>query len=203
MNVISYHVSHAVQRLAVAAVGDRKDGLAMQAIAPLSSAYVPWTGTAMRPSAIAAVLADVVIGERRRVVELGGGVSTFYLGRLLRERGGHLWTVEHDERWAHLLRAQVEREGLGETATVIFAPLAPTAHGYADGARWFAEDPLRPIAAAGGIDLLLVDGPPAHGAGVRHARYPALPFFAGALADGGTVVLDDILRRGEREILHR
>jgi predicted O-methyltransferase YrrM len=204
MNPVSYRLNHAIRRLSVAAVGDRKDLLAMHALAPLSTGYLPWTTTAMRPSAVAGILADVVINGRQRVVELGGGISTFYLARLLRDKGGRMWTVEHDEHWAQLLERELKSEGLGEVVTVVHAPLAPTSHPFTGtDALWYAEDRLRPVVQAGGIDLLIVDGPPAHATGLRHARYPALPHFATALAPGCAVVLDDILRRGEQEILHR
>jgi len=203
MNPLTYRTSWAVRRLGVALVGDRKDVLAMHALAPLSTRYLPWSTTAMRPSAVSSLLADVVINRRQRVVELGGGISTFYLARLLGEHGGRMWTVEHDPHWADLLAQHLKAEGLADVATVVHAPLSPTSHPYAGGALWYAEEPMAPIVAAGGIDLLVVDGPPAHAAGLTHARYPALPHFARALAPGALVVLDDILRRGEQEILRR
>ncbi|WP_433201201.1 O-methyltransferase [Dactylosporangium sp. CS-047395] len=172
--------------------GHRMDVLAMQSLAPLSADYVPWSPMAMRPSGIAGVLAEVYIHDVRHVVELGGGVSTFYLARLLHRRGGHLCTVEHDPRWADLLREALDREGLAGTATVVHAPLAR------DG--WYDRGALEHL-RHGPIGLLLVDGPPAY----EHpgARYPALPHFAAALAPDAIVILDDIGRRGEERTLRR
>jgi predicted O-methyltransferase YrrM len=175
----------------------------MEALAPLSGPYVPWGRFALRPSALVAVLDDIVLARRRQVVELGGGVSTIYLGRLLRQVGGHLHTLEHDEDWARLLEHQLGAEGLADVVTVVHAPLVPTSCGWADGARWYAEDEARQAHAAGPVDLLLVDGPPAWRKDLRHARYPAVPFFAGVLAPDATVVLDDIHRRGEQDIVGR
>jgi hypothetical protein len=37
----------------------------------------------------------------------------------------------------------------------------------------------------------------------RNARYPALPFFRPRMADRCTVLLDDISRRGEQEVVDR
>ena len=51
------------------------------------------------------------------------------------------------------------------------------------------------------IDLLLVDGPPAYVDGYGLARYPALPVLAHRLGAGATVILDDVERRGEQQIL--
>jgi hypothetical protein len=50
---------------------------------------------------------------------------------------------------------------------------------------------------------LIVDGPPAHEPGRSGARYPALPWFFEHLASDYTVILDDIRRRGELEIIAR
>ena len=53
------------------------------------------------------------------------------------------------------------------------------------------------------VDLLVVDGPPAFEDGFGLARHPALPVLRGRLAPGATVVLDDIERPGEREVVRR
>jgi hypothetical protein len=175
----------------------------MQVLAPLAGGYLPWSDFAMRPSGIVALLNDIVLHRRSRVVELGGGISTLYLGRLLRRRGGHLYTLEHDEAWVDLLGQLLAAEGLHGVVTVVHAPLAATAHGWAAGARWYAEDPADKVRADGPIELLVVDGPTAWHRDLRHARYPALPFFWEALARGATVVLDDIGRRGEQDVVAR
>lgn len=181
---------------------DRRDLLALQALGPLSSSYLPWTVSAMRPSGVTAVLNDIVVNRRRRVVELGGGVSTLYIGRLLLGGDGRLWTVEHDERWADFLEHQVAGEGLDEVVTVVRAPLAPMDAGWpGEDARWYDRDRLRAAVGDQRVDLLVVDGPPAFQAGRNHARYPAVPFFAPTLADDYTVVLDDIDRFGEQDIV--
>ena len=53
------------------------------------------------------------------------------------------------------------------------------------------------------IDLLVVDGPPAFDAGFGLARHRALPALRDRLVPGATVVLDDIERPGEQEVLRR
>jgi hypothetical protein len=202
MNMLTYNVHRVLNRYLMDSLRDRRDMLAIQVLAPLSSNYLPWSQAAMRPSAIVAVLNDIIINNRTHVVECGGGISTFYIARLLRERGGHIHTIEHDAGWAGILQQALEAEGLGDYATVIFAPLARSSHSL-DGNQWYAEDKLRCLVESRGIDLLVVDGPPAYGQELRYARYPAVPFFKSALADDYTVVLDDINRQGEQEILQR
>jgi hypothetical protein len=77
---------------------------------------------------------------------------TLYIARLVRERGGHLHTVEESADWADTLMEQVGREGLASTA----------------GGSELGHD--RPQDR-----LLAVDGPVAERA--AQVRYPALPYL--------------------------
>jgi len=183
---------------------DRRDLLAMQVLAPLSTTYLPWTLAAMRPSGVVAVLNEIVVNQRSRIVELGAGVSTFYIGRLLRGQGGHVWTVEHDQRWADVVERGLAAEDLASVVTVIHAPLTPIDSAWpAEEATWYDKEVLRSEYSGQSIDLLVVDGPPAGRPERRHSRYPAAPFFAPMFADDYAIVLDDISRPGEQEVMER
>ena len=180
------------------------------ALGALSGPYLPWGSGAMRPAGLVVVCNDIVLNDRRCIVEVGSGVSTVLLARLLTQRGavggGRLAVVEHDARWGRWVVGQLEREGVGAGVVVIDAPLLP--HPAADeGLVWYDEAAVGAglDAALGGelIDLLVVDGPPAFAAGHGMSRYPALPVLRERLASGATVVLDDIERPGEQEVLRR
>jgi hypothetical protein len=164
----------------------------------------------MRPAGLVAVCNDIVVNERRCVLELGSGVSTILLVRLLSQLdlagGFRLVAVEHDAGWARWVSDQLDREGIGDNAVVVHAPLVP--HVVAEpGVLWYDEMvvAVRLDAVLRGdlVDLLLVDGPPAYAAGQGLARYPALPVLCDRLAPGATVVLDDVERPGEQEVLRR
>ncbi|HEX2413504.1 MAG TPA: class I SAM-dependent methyltransferase [Solirubrobacteraceae bacterium] len=178
----------------------RRDAWAMQALAPLSSPYLPWTYFAMRPGALVTILNDIAINDRRRIVECGGGTSTLYIARLLRERDGHLHTVEENADWAESLARQLGAEGLADRVSVIHAPLGDVR--LDDGIHpWYAPEALGPLVEARGIDLLTVDGPVAEQD--PQIRYPALGFFHDSLQPGATVVVDDVDRLGEQRIVRR
>jgi hypothetical protein len=189
---------------------DFPDEAARYALAALPGPYLPWGSGAMRPAGLATVCNDIVLTVRRRVVELGSGVSTVMLARLLHQRpprgGFRVAVVEHDVRWAEWVTEQLDREGIGSGVSVVHAPLVP--HPRAEpGLSWYDEpaliDGVRTALQGDPIDLLLVDGPPAYGAGMGLARYPALPVLLDRLAAGATVVLDDAERAGEQEVLRR
>jgi hypothetical protein len=170
---------------------------AWQILAPLlgRDPYLPWTSGSMRPAALVAVCNEVVHGSRTRIVECGSGMSTVVLARLLRERGeGALVALEHDNHWAALVEEQLRREDLEGVARVHYAPLGgdPTWYDLHGSDRLPDE-----------VDLLVVDGPPAFDPGHGTRRAPALPWFIDRLVPGATVILDDIDRDGEREVLSR
>ena len=153
---------------------------------------------ALSPSALELVLSRIS-GPGQAVVECGAGESSIAIGRRLRAAGGgRLQALEHHPGWAAQIRDRVAGERLTEWVEVIDAPLRP--HELAlDGCRWYAAEGLERLGRP--IDLLLVDGPPADRPGLERARYPALPALAPFLAEGATIVLDDLDRAGERWVV--
>lgn len=168
------------------------DALALARLAALPGGPLPWTNFSMRPAAIEAAVSDVLLNQRRAIVECGSGNSTVYLARLLSRLGrGHLVTVEHDAGWAELTSTLLEQDHLTEWVTLVHAPLV---------GGWYDRGRLPEVES---IELLVVDGPPANTSQLADARYPAWPHFANALAPGATVLLDDIDRPGETAVLDR
>jgi methyltransferase family protein len=174
---------------------EAEDLHAWQILRPLldRGGYLPWTTGSMRPAGLVAVCNDVVHGARTRVVECGSGVSTVVLARLLRERGtGGIVALEDDAHWAAVVRDQLRREALEGVARVVNAPLQGDP-------PWYTPAALAELPAE--VDLLVVDGPPARACDHGTIRAPALGWFAPRLIDGATVVLDDIARPGERDVV--
>jgi predicted O-methyltransferase YrrM len=186
------------------------DDAARFALAALSGPFLPWSSGAMRPAGLVEVCNDIVLNDRRRIVELGSGISTVLLARLLGQSSApaerRLAAVEHDARWSRWVVDQLAREGLGDHVAVVDAPLRARTAGQG-GWTWYDEAAIDAgLDAAIGddvIDLLVVDGPPAFAVGLALARYPALPELRDRLAPGATVVLDDVERPGEQEVLRR
>jgi predicted O-methyltransferase YrrM len=148
----------------------------------------------MRPAAVALVANEIVVSSRRNVVECGAGVSTLVMAQLLKDRGGHLWSVEDDPEWAALVRRWLSERGLETVVTLTVAELE-------DG--WYRREVLDAEAPLESVDLLVVDGPQAWNPRKREARYPAAPYFRDRLADDWSIVLDDISRLGEFSVAER
>jgi predicted O-methyltransferase YrrM len=175
--------------------GHAEDLHAWHILRPLLDAggYLPWGTGAMRPAGLVLVCNEIMYANRETIVECGSGVSTVVLARLLRARGcGSLVALEHDEGWAARVTELLHAEGLDHVARVVHAPLGGTP-------PWYDRAALDGLPQA--IDLLIVDGPPADKPGMGLARAPALALLDPRLADGATVVLDDLDRQGERDVL--
>lgn len=179
------------------------DILGLEAMRALEGQYIPWNSMAMRPSAVATVLNEAVVNQREHVVECGAGISTMFLARLFAQRGtGFVTSIDHDEAWAATMAAMIHAEGLGDHAAIIVAPLTETQRGWNGSSRWY-DEPTARAAVTLPIDMLIVDGPPAHLPNDPFSRYPALGCFADQMASRCAVVLDDINRRAEESIARR
>lgn len=151
-------------------------------------------------------ITDLVLRERpARVVELGSGSSTVWLGYVVEQVGGRLVSIDHLPEYAALTHRTMQAHELQGTVEVRTAGLAPTDLGAAEGPgattderRWYGLDAFEDQQE---IDLLIVDGPPSSVG--PQARYPAVPVLVGRLADEAWVVLDDARRKDEKAVAAR
>ena len=130
-----------------------------------------------------------------RILELGSGTSTIWLGYLCRAYGGKLVSLDHLEKYLALTKQAIERHQLEELVEARFAPLEKT---ECDGRsfNWYSADALED---QHDIDLLIADGPPQ--ATGPQARYPSLPKLIDRLAPNALVILDDAHRKDEADIV--
>jgi predicted O-methyltransferase YrrM len=143
------------------------------------------------------VVADEI--ERRKpdtVVECSSGTSTVVCARMLQLTGkGHVYSLEHDIRYASATREMLKTYRLSEWATVLDATLT-VAH---TPTPWYADDVIQ--RDVHNIDMLVIDGPPEATAPL--ARYPALPRLAPRMANDAIVIIDDATRNDEQQMLKR
>lgn len=174
-----------------------EDYMQLMRLVPMSLP-MPRPGTWAASEDLLLWLAGYVLEHRpRTVVDLGSGQSSVWMAAAMRtaDYDGRVIGVDHDETYAQATRELARRQGVEDWLTVIHAPLREQVI-EGRSVRWYDLDAL---AAIGDVDLLCIDGPP--GQGTSHARWPALPALYARLSTKATIVLDDMIRRDEQEIL--
>jgi predicted O-methyltransferase YrrM len=138
------------------------------------------------------LVSDHIAAHRpETMVEFGAGASTLIAARALqRASGGRLYSFEQHEDFVSATRQWLSEHGL--EAEIRRAPLAPSKDWPG---LWYRHGALPEH-----IDLLLIDGPP----------WTIHPLTRGGaeslfhrIAVGGTVMLDDAARPGERLVARR
>ena len=133
------------------------------------------------------------------VVEFGSGISTLLVAAWMREQGqGRLVSVDHDAAWAGITKSNLERRDLLPYVDLVVAPLRAGAEGELP---WYGV--TDELAALTGIEMAIVDGPPAGDRGKEESRFAALPFLTPRMTPTATVFLDDAARPGEQRVLKR
>jgi len=173
------------------------DAKALQRLEPYIDDYLPWTGSALRPSAVAMMYNEIVIHNRSRVLEIGCGMSTVMLSKFLSERGASMVSLENDKDWI-----TVTQRNLGDNEHACEFIQAELVSQEINGSRykWYDLDNDDVVTKLSNqpFDVLLVDAPIANTG--HNARYPALHKLRDYLAEDFVVFLDDIDRKAEEEI---
>ena len=165
---------------------------------PLSGRRPTVWGWALSPRSLLQLVDRVERHAPRVVVECGSGLSSIYLGTMLRHvEGARVIALEHELDYAGETRRLVAEQGLDGVVDVRDAPLRDI-EVRGEVFAWYDVDQLEGVE---GVDLLLVDGPPK--ATGELARYPAVPVLADRFASGAVVIMDDTHRRDEQLSVER
>lgn len=171
----------------------------LYSMVPVSARVPAMRGWAASPDLLLLLVETIRADRPRLSVECGSGVSTLWCALARRAFGveGRHVALEHDAQYVRQTEALLEAHGVADFADVRLAPLETYRLGEQEWS-WYAKDSWRELDQ---IDLLFVDGPP--GVTGPHARYPALPLLADRLAGDAVVVLDDLVRTDEQELVAR
>jgi predicted O-methyltransferase YrrM len=163
---------------------------------------MPFGGSwALTPDAAAILAREIAIRRPNTIVELGSGVSTLMVGRLLQRMGcGRLISLDHDPSWAEETRRHISANGLQNYVEVLDAPLARQQFDGKDFDWYQIPAQLRNVQQ---IDMLTVDGPPQTVDPTVLARYPALPAFASQLSKQAVIFIDDAKRVTEQAMVQK
>jgi len=154
-------------------------------------------GWAASPDFLLVVAKHALQHKPKMIVECSSGASTIVLAQCLKMNGtGHVYSLEHDIKFAEITRQNLSNAGLLSWATVIDAPLKSLDEKTES--IWYTTDGIDNVDQ---IDMLVVDGPPA--STCHHARHPALPRLKMKFAPICHLFLDDADRKEEQETVSR
>jgi predicted O-methyltransferase YrrM len=173
--------------------GRRHDKARLLARLDLKPDALPHLGSWKADTGFLHQLVDLVeVARPATVVELGAGATSLVIGRALQLYGcGRLTSFDQHDDFVAATRAWLRNHGID--ADITHAPLASPPKGWRG--RWYSLSHLPAT-----IDLLVVDGP--HWALHPMVRGAAETLFA-RVSPGGTVILDDAARPGERLVARR
>ncbi|MBC9823780.1 class I SAM-dependent methyltransferase [Terrabacter sp. MAHUQ-38] len=169
------------------------------ALVPVRGVIPFMGGWAASPDLVLTLVGEVLTRRPALVVECGSGVSTLWLSLVIDHFGleTRVVSLDHDPVYAEQTRQTLRDHGVAHVAEVRDAPLAPTGLPGHD-TPWYA---LESIEDLHDIGLLFVDGPP--DATGPLVRLPAVPLLKDRLAPRASVVLDDVVRAAEQEVMSR
>lgn len=167
--------------------------------------YLPFNKASLNFSTLAIISNDIIINNRKKILEFGSGISTVIFARLLKlnaVEGSRIISVEHDQNWIEVVKRILVSEELTQYVKFFHAPLTNN-RDTLENNNWYEIEELRNYLIDNNlsIDLCIVDGPPAWYKEVQKSRYPALPFVVQFLNSNSALFLDDASREGERIIL--
>jgi len=154
---------------------------------------LPALGSWKADTGLLTLLVDHILAEKPKlIVEFGTGASTLIIARALeRAGGGRLISFDQHKDFVAATRHWLAEYGL--EADLRVAPLASSPGGWPG--LWYETGPLPPD-----VDLMLIDGPPWT---IHPFTRGAAETLFGCIAPGGTVLLDDAARPGERLVARR
>ncbi len=151
---------------------------------------------AASPDLLSTIFQKIILNDPKTIVELGSGVSTLFMGHLLRDRKmrGKIHSVDHSEEYFKITEENILNAGLTNEVTLYYCPLIKYVMKEKE-CLWYDISGL----TVSSIDLLIIDGPP--GFLQEKMRYPALPLLIDRLAEGALIIVDDYKRYDDSEMV--
>lgn len=157
---------------------------ALQLLQPYLNEYFPWSANAVKPSGMLLIINEILIHQRRHVLEVGSGLSTFVLSNL---PDVEVSSLEHNDAWSKIVNSY----DTVKSGTVLSVPLKD----YRSSGFWYDENIIKEKLPENHFNLLFVDGPE------KYSRLPALHRLKPYLQEEYSIIIDDINRKDERDMV--
>jgi predicted O-methyltransferase YrrM len=170
----------------------------------IGQTHLPRTGASLKSYVLAYILNEIVINERKNIIEFGSGISTIFLAKLAFTNKINLQiiSVDEDKDWIEKMQEILNAENLQNYVKFIYSPIIPISH-KTEQYMWYDDKILEPGCEGIKFDMVIVDGPKAYERGKELIRYHALHFLQNKLNDAHVIFLDDVNRKGEKYIIKK
>jgi hypothetical protein len=165
--------------------------------------YFATTTSSLRFHTLAVILNDIIINQRKSIIEFGSGISTLAIANLIKKNNleSNLISVEDNSEWFNYISSFLSRNDLHKNVKIIYAPLEKNNLALENN-LWYSIGAINKVLSnESKFSLVIIDGPGAWQTKLRLSRYPAVPFLLNSLAEEFSIFLDDTNRKGEKEIM--
>ncbi|WP_299522929.1 class I SAM-dependent methyltransferase [Winogradskyella sp.] len=183
------------------------DAYALQIIYKLfpEFTYLPFTPFALNPYTIVHILNDILLNDRKQIIEFGSGVSTIVISQFIKVNNLNtkILSIDNNKGWQEIIKKEVKKYSGDDNLTLIHADIVKNLNAdyiVRKNYSWYDNTIIaEKVKTLKDIDLIIVDGPGTEES--AYIRYPALLSVKNNLAKSFCVFLDDTRRDGEREII--
>lgn len=167
--------------------------------------FFPQTTFSMSNCMLLHVLNDIIINNRKQVIEFGAGYSTLVLSKLIQQGtiDCTLTTIESDLEWLNQMHKMIHQNQTNSNVHLIHSQLVPQEYKLEIAHDWYDSNWLNDT-KTNEFDLVMIDGPKAGVDELMTSRYPAIPFLLTNQKINlkhCSIYLDDAKRKGEQAIL--
>lgn len=164
--------------------------------------YLPLNAGSLRPIAISYILNEIMINQKKSIIEFGSGISTLIIAKFFKENNidGFIYSIEDNQNWANVLTEKLKNEQLDRYVKIIHAPLNERVDNKLGSFMWYNLAVLNEEINRE-FDMVIIDGPKSFPTENQHARSYALDFIANQLKTNVFILLDDTDRKGEMNII--
>lgn len=156
-----------------------------------------FTPYSLNPNTILHLINEIQINKRQKIIEFGSGISTIILGKFIKDNNldSKIISIEDDEAWYNYIKYELTKYDLEGIVSLNYIPLKKEKNNTA----WYDYRLVTNLVQNQKFDLIIVDGPSAK-LGID-ARKPVVEILINSFDEKFIIFLDDIRRKGEREIL--
>ncbi|WP_432671409.1 class I SAM-dependent methyltransferase [Flavobacterium sp. SM2513] len=163
--------------------------------------YLPYTNASLSFKLLANITNDIIINNKKSILEFGSGISTIIFARLIKLNNLETKIISIDEsaEWILIVKKLLKDEGIENVVTFIHAPTIKSSQ--MDKSFEYDENIVSKELGDTKFDLILIDGPIAWSSKKRYSRASNIKHFINNLDASFTIFVDDTNRIGERYLV--